>query len=807
MDFDRIRQSFRPLFGLNRSKAVARLLYIILGGVIVVDLLNIVLCLWSGKTWHDPALQVLIVLLLMQFALLYILRRGYIHQTAVMLAVSSWVVVTYLTWNAYGVHDVAIFAYVLIILTAALLANWRISLTLTVLSVLAIWVFAYSEARGLRAVGFDGPIAIARDLTIMFSVLILLIYVVVDTLRQALEKLQNEIAERTRTELALRKEEERFRKIFHATPVAVAITTLYDGRLLDANDAYWKLTGLKSETSIGRMAVELGMWNSEAERTNFVNHLTERRSLHNPTNELVNVNGEQHSTSTFYELIDLGDEPTILTMLYDVTDQRRAEAALQRSEERFRRVFQTSPVAIVITTLDEGRMIDANEAYWKLSGHDPTTAIGRTTLELRHGLKSEMREQFVRKLIEKKSIQDPSYDFINDQGEHLKTIAFYELIEVGGDPAILSMFYDMTEQGKARDAVRQSEARLRALLEAVPDMVFEIKRDGTIFQFIPAAMNELNFAPENMVGKNIAQILPVISEQTAFAIERALDSGQLHAFEFYVEVNGEDKTFEARITPAGPDLVLAMIRDVSLSKWSGSERENLIGELEEKNAELERFTYTVSHDLKSPLITIRGFLGFVREDAISGNLTRLEKDIQRINDATEKMQRLLADLLEISRVGRINHEPVHISTNKLIDEVVELLHGRISAGRINVCVAESLPPIHGDLPRIFEVFQNLIDNAAKFMGNQLEPRIDIGVAGELDGNPMFYVRDNGIGISPQFKDRVFGLFDKLNPLSDGTGIGLALVKRIVEFHGGRIWVESEAGKGATFFFTLPQKEI
>ena len=192
----------------------------------------------------------------------------------------------------------------------------------------------------------------------------------------------------------------------------------------------------------------------------------------------------------------------------------------------------------------------------------------------------------------------------------------------------------------------------------------------------------------------------------------------------------------------------------------------------------------------------------VREDARAGDLVRLEKDIQRINDATEKMQRLLAELLELSRVGRIKNEPVNFSTNELIAEVVELLHGRISAGRISVHVAENLPSMYGDRPRIFEVFQNLVDNAAKFMGDQPEPRIDIGVQGEFNGSPVFFVRDNGMGIAPQFKDRIFGLFDKLNAQSEGTGVGLALVKRIVEVHGGRIWVESQAGNGASFFFTL-----
>ena len=111
----------------------------------------------------------------------------------------------------------------------------------------------------------------------------------------------------------------------------------------------------------------------------------------------------------------------------------------------------------------------------------------------------------------------------------------------------------------------------------------------------------------------------------------------------------------------------------------------------------------------------------------------------------------------------------------------------------------------GDRSRLLEVWQNLIDNAAKFMGEQAEPHIEIGWEGTDDGgSPIFFVRDNGMGVDPKFKDRIFGLFNKLDPRSEGTGIGLALIKRIIEFHGGRIWVESELGKGATFYFTLPQ---
>ncbi|HET6824008.1 MAG TPA: ATP-binding protein, partial [Anaerolineales bacterium] len=131
------------------------------------------------------------------------------------------------------------------------------------------------------------------------------------------------------------------------------------------------------------------------------------------------------------------------------------------------------------------------------------------------------------------------------------------------------------------------------------------------------------------------------------------------------------------------------------------------------------------------------------------------------------------------------------------------VQGRILAHGIRISIAPDLPTVYGDRPRLTEVLQNLIDNAAKFMGDQKEPHIEIGRDGEEDSKPILYVRDNGIGIAPEHFDRVFGLFNKLDPKTDGTGIGLALVKRIVEVHGGRIWVESEVGKGSTFFFTLP----
>jgi signal transduction histidine kinase len=236
-----------------------------------------------------------------------------------------------------------------------------------------------------------------------------------------------------------------------------------------------------------------------------------------------------------------------------------------------------------------------------------------------------------------------------------------------------------------------------------------------------------------------------------------------------------------------------------------SEREQIIKELESKNAELERFTYTVSHDLKSPLITIGGFIGLLEEDTRTGNADRVQKDLDRIREAKDKMYRLLNELLELSRIGRLMNAPTDVPLNQIIDEAITLTRGRITSGNIHVDVENNLPSVHGDRPRLVEVYQNLIDNAAKFTANQPDPHIHIGMNAQKD-RQVFFVRDNGIGIDATYHEKIFGLFDKLDPQSEGTGVGLALVKRIIEIHGGRIWVESEKGKGCTFYFTLPSAE-
>ena len=250
--------------------------------------------------------------------------------------------------------------------------------------------------------------------------------------------------------------------------------------------------------------------------------------------------------------------------------------------------------------------------------------------------------------------------------------------------------------------------------------------------------------------------------------------------------------------------IVGAVQDVTDRKRAEEERETLIHELENKNAELERFTYTVSHDLKSPLVTITGFLGFLEKDAMNGRKERIESGIRRISNAAMKMQALLNDLLELSRIGRLMNPAEDVPFGEIVNEAIDLLRGRLDEADAVVEIQRDLPIVHGDRVRLVEVVQNLVENAVKYANPRARLRIEIGMEGFNEQNfPIFHVRDNGMGIEPQYHEHIFGLFNKLDARSEGTGIGLSLVKRIIEVHGGRIWVESEKGKGAAFHFSLP----
>jgi PAS domain S-box-containing protein len=369
----------------------------------------------------------------------------------------------------------------------------------------------------------------------------------------------------------------------------------------------------------------------------------------------------------------------------------------------------------------------------------------------------------------------------------------------------------LDDRRRAKASLQESEEKYRTLVENINVGIFQSTLDG---RFLHA-----NSAVIHMAGYDRWDEFKELPASSLYADEtdreRLLAELKAQGRVWNVETRSRKKdgtlywiaisAILLKDHEGKPTSILGSVVDITKRRQAEVERENLITELSTKNAELERFTYTVSHDLKSPIVTIRGFLGYLAEDALSGNTSRMKKDIERITNATEKMQSLLHDLLELSRIGRMMNAPETIQMEDLIHDALDILHGQLEERHITVLAQPDLPAVYGDRQRLTEVLQNLIDNAIKYMGDQTEPYIEMGQSGEESGRSIFFVKDNGIGIAPEYRERIFGLFNKLDPSSEGTGIGLALVKRIIEVHGGRIWVEeSGPGIGSTFCFSLPK---
>jgi len=244
-------------------------------------------------------------------------------------------------------------------------------------------------------------------------------------------------------------------------------------------------------------------------------------------------------------------------------------------------------------------------------------------------------------------------------------------------------------------------------------------------------------------------------------------------------------------------------RHIEALNQSNRDLSSLNQALEAKNAELERYAYTASHELKTPLITINSYAGLVEREAATLHSERIGQDARRIMAAADKMRERLDDLLALARAGRIANPAESISLTGPAEEARVLCEGGLSAAGVTLTIQPGMAEVLVDRTRVVEVFQNLIENAIKFTRGVPHPRIEIGE--RRDDGLVFFVKDNGMGIPARFHDRVFGLFDKLDPGSEGSGVGLAVVRRIVEVHGGRIWIESDGeGRGTTFCFTLKE---
>lgn len=359
----------------------------------------------------------------------------------------------------------------------------------------------------------------------------------------------------------------------------------------------------------------------------------------------------------------------------------------------------------------------------------------------------------------------------------------------------------------------EAEDRFRGLFEGSPDAIVILDPHDPTVSWPILDCNEASCRMNGYQrGELLGRSVDILHERTegpvlrAAHLERLRAGGPVTVEALHRRKDGTLFPVEAStclVRLAGQEVILGIDRDVTRRKNDERDREALTEALAGKNAELERFVYTASHDLRAPLVTIQGFVGQMEKAVSEGRLQRLPDDLRRVRDAAERMHRLLGELLEVSRIGRVADAPQDTPFGDLFREALALVEGRVIARGVEVeLLGNESVVARGDRRRLVQVLQNLLDNAARFAGASGPPRVEAGVR-ESSGPPVFFVRDNGPGIEPRHHERVFRLFEKLDPASEGSGLGLAIVQKVVDLHGGRVWVESEGrGTGATFCFTL-----
>lgn len=493
--------------------------------------------------------------------------------------------------------------------------------------------------------------------------------------------------------------------------------------------------------------------------------------------------------------------------------QRKTNAERESLLERLSTLLDRMPVGCILNDV-EFRFIFWNPAAEKIFGYQFEEVRGKHPFGM---ITPQSSQPIVEQIFRRLSVGDMTANAVSENiTKDGRTIVCEwsntPLFKADGTfQGILSMCQDITERTRTENERESLLKRLRMVLEEMP--IGCILTDSEFkFTFLnPAAERTFGFREDELLGMRPLDTVvwppsrPLVEDRfqrlaqgdlsASGSNENVTKAGRVIVCDWSnIPLFNPDGTFQG---------ILCMCQDITERRRAEIERESLIGQLETKNAELERFAYTVSHDLKGPLITVKGFLGLLEQDLQTDDRAAVKSDVDRISAAADRMKQLLDELLELSRIGRIVNPPQVFPLADLAREAAEHLDGQLRERNVCVEIADNLPTVRADRIRLLEVLQNLLENSVKFLGEQPNPRIEIGSRTGAE-EPIYFVRDNGIGIDPRFHDKVFGLFEKLAPDSPGTGIGLALVKRIIEVHGGRIWIESAGpGTGTTICFTLP----
>lgn len=502
----------------------------------------------------------------------------------------------------------------------------------------------------------------------------------------------------------------------------------------------------------------------------------------------------------------------------DITERRLADQAIKESETLFRTLYEESPLGIALADKD-GKIIRANAMYCEMLGFEEELLIGKDLLDgededaLPYSidvLKLQRLERIESCQLEKK--------YVNKNNKIVWANLFMSFITdaKGRLKFILAMVEDISEKRKTLQALEKSKAFQLAAISVLPDLKFRVTKGGRFIDYFISKkdIQDMVVPPEQFLGKKIEEILGErIGNEAMKHLATAIQHKKVTSFEYNLTVNNISKYYEARFCAIGEDEALIVVRNVTDQKKAQEQLQAKLQELDVKNRQLqkyidsnmqlENFAYIASHDLREPLRTMANFAQLLSRKYEKVLDAPAKEYVNFIVNGSRNMNQLIEDLLAYSRVNTDEHVVEPVALKRMVFQVLHELNNFISQNRATIHYDNIPETISGNRTKLKQLFQNLISNAIKFHRPDVAPVVHIE-AENLNSHWKFAVRDNGIGIEEDYYDKIFLLFKKLHNKKQfqGTGIGLALCKKIVEQHHGSIWLESVPGEGTTFYFTI-----
>lgn len=503
------------------------------------------------------------------------------------------------------------------------------------------------------------------------------------------------------------------------------------------------------------------------------------------------------------------DELGLMTEAFNqMLDQiQLRDGSLRASEVRFRSLV-TATAQIVWSTDPQGRVTGPLPSWQAYTGQNDATVQGAGWASALHPEDSARALEVWTKAVESKGSYDVDYRIRRHDGEYRYFTA--RGVPVLNDDGSIREWVGTCTDIHDRRMAEAARSRLAAIVESAEDAILSRDLNGTVQSWNPGAEHLFGYKAEEIVGRNIVLLVPAdrAREEQHFTAKMLLGE-RINQFET-VRQRKDGTTVDVMVTvsPLKDDTgrvigAAKILRDITDRKMAEKKLQANAEDLRRSNEELERFAYVASHDLQEPLRTVASFAQLLGK-RFKGKLDNdADEFIQFIVDGANRMQTLINDLLSFSRVGTKGKPFAPVATEDVVKTVLHDLNGSIADHGAEV-THDALPVVMADGVQVRQVLQNLIGNAIKFHKKGEPPRVHISAAPQ-NGQWEFRVRDSGIGIDPQYFERVFIIFQRLHGKEEysGTGIGLAVCKKIVERHAGRIWVESEPGVGSTFCFTLP----